>query len=118
MLGQPNPAANYPAQRLKHRVGFSLAGIALILPGLGLLSVSLWMLLAELRDPLFASTVLGGLYVGLGLICLGLARRRPRHPVPPPPAARGLGPELVSALLQGVSAGMAARASMRPPPRP
>lgn len=109
--------ADDPARRLKHRAGFSLAGIVLILPGLALLSGALWMLLEELRDALFASTLLGAIYLGLGLICLGLASRRPRRPVAPPPPAHGLGPELVSALVQGVSAGMAARKSMRRPPR-
>ncbi|MBR9765595.1 MAG: hypothetical protein GYB53_19275 [Rhodobacteraceae bacterium] len=115
----------YRARAALHRTGWSLAGILLILPGLAFLTAALWMLLSELRDALFAASIIGALYFGLGLICLAMARRRPRIPVPPRPAAvpppvapGGMAAELVVALMQGVTAGMAARAAARRPPPP
>ncbi|WP_010140268.1 phage holin family protein [Oceanicola sp. S124] len=114
----------YRTRTALHRAGWSLAGITLILPGLAFLTAALWLLLSELRDALFAAGVIGALYLGLGLICLAMARRRPRiplpprHAVPPPPLAGGLAAELVAALMQGVTAGMAARAATRRPPPP
>lgn len=110
----------YGLRRAAQRAGYSLAGLVLVTIGTGFLTAALWMFLSELRDALFAATVIGALYVGVGLILLALSRRcRPvpmAHPVgaPPPPAASAAG--LFAALMQGIGAGMAAGAARRGPP--
>ena len=109
------------------RAGASIIGVILMLVGLGFFTVSAWLLLVEMRDPLFAATVLGGMYFGIGLIVLALAARRPRRKLPygyppaapAPPAGQvppgGTVPGLMGALMQGVGAGMAAGAAHRRP---
>lgn len=119
---------SYALRRMALRAGASAFGAILMLVGLGFFTVSAWMLLSEMRDPLFAASVLGGLYFGVGLIVLALAVRRPRRKLPygyppaapAPPAAGAVpgatAPGLMGALMQGVGAGMAAGAAHRRSP--
>ncbi|MBY5972028.1 phage holin family protein [Pseudooceanicola marinus] len=122
---------SFALRRMALRAGASIVGAILMLVGLGFFTVALWILLVEMRDPLFAATVLGGIYLGVGLIVLALAMRHPRRKLPYgyPPAApappAGVGaagvpgatmPGLMGALMQGVGAGMAAGAARRQPP--
>lgn len=57
------------------RLGLALSGAVLLLVGVALFSVAGWMWLAQWKDPLFATTVIAGLYFVLGLVLLLLSRR-------------------------------------------
>ncbi|MGI3168560.1 phage holin family protein [Pseudooceanicola sp. C21-150M6] len=92
------------------RAGFGLAGLCLFCIGLAFLTVAAWIALSDLRDALFAATVIGCSYAGLGLIIAVLGMRRPRRMPPPQPVSlAGLG----AAFAQGFGAGAATRSSMR-----
>lgn len=105
------------ARAAARRAGFSVIGSLFLLVGLGFLTAAGWIVLADRRDALFAALVIGGIYVGIGLIFFALASRRyVRVPVAPPPTG-AYGPRLytyaVPALLEafmvGISAGMVNR---------
>lgn len=63
------------AQATMRRLSYAMGGMIFCLIGFGFLSAAGWMLLAEWRDALFATLVVGAVYFGLGLIFLGLSRR-------------------------------------------
>lgn len=121
---------SFALRRMALRAGASLAGAVLIAVGLAFFTGALWLVLVEMRDALFAALVLGGLYLGLGLIVLALALRHPRRKLPygyppaaPAPPAPGAAPGatmpgLMGALMQGVGAGLAAGAARRDPGAP
>ena len=57
------------------RLVYALGGLVFILIGLCFLIGAVWIALAELRDPLFATLVVGAIFFGIGLILLGVSRR-------------------------------------------
>lgn len=105
------------------RTAFGLGAALLLAIGFGFLTVAAWLALEATRGALFAATVIGAAYVGLGLVVLALGTLRRPLPPPnpvgaPPPAAASL-QGLAGAFLQGIGAGMAARANIsRPAPPP
>lgn len=60
---------------MMRRSAFAAGGAVFILIGIGFLSVAGWIVLADMRDPVFASLVFGAVFFGIGLIFLGLSRR-------------------------------------------
>ncbi len=69
------------AARKMRGAAISIVGLVFILSGTGLLSVALWIVLAELRDALFATLVMGGGLFAIGLIFLGIGQIVARRPV-------------------------------------
>jgi Putative Actinobacterial Holin-X, holin superfamily III len=55
------------------RAAFGAGATALILVGVGFLTSAAWMMLAQMQSPLFAATVIGCAYVGIGLVGVGIA---------------------------------------------
>lgn len=70
------------------RAVLGLGAMLLLTVGLAFLTVAAFIALAALRDPLFAALVIGLAYLGLGLILMALAGRRP--PAPPQPSPEEL----------------------------
>jgi len=69
----PVQALNRAAARMA-RMSALLAGAGLMLmAGLAFLTAAGWLFLASLRDPLFASLIVGLIYCGGGLILLAIA---------------------------------------------
>ncbi|MGR3270154.1 hypothetical protein DU478_10385 [Thalassococcus profundi] len=94
-----------------------IAGIFLLV-GLGFLTSAFWMVLSELRDPLFAAQVLGGGFFGIGLIFLGISWLvgRRLYRLPPTPAAKtGTEPivQMIEGFLLGLNAGRSTRGTRR-----
>ena len=107
--------AEAAVQRKLRGTAFSFVGILFILVGLGFLSAAVWIVLAEMRSPLFAATVIGGGLTGLGLIFLGIAKA---VSTPPKAPEKKLGTkdtsdiplaELVEGFLIGLEAGRKSR---------
>jgi len=96
------------------RAAYGTAALAMILVGCGFLTAAAWIALARTTDALTAALVIGAVYVGLGLLILGVtSRRRYRVPARGTTAAaaettpRGdMLPAAVQAFFVGVSAGM------------
>lgn len=56
----------HKAERKAKRGALALTGVALTVVGAGFLTHAAWLLMADLRDPLFAAQVIGGVYVLAG----------------------------------------------------
>jgi membrane-bound ClpP family serine protease len=107
--------ARYVAQR----AAFAAAGVVFLVIGLAILGIAGWIMLAEIRNPVFASLVVGSFFCGVGLILLGLSRRAYRArdirlaaetgAAAANPATREALPPLAEAFLAGLNAGMRRR---------
>jgi hypothetical protein len=101
--------------------GLLVLAILMIAVAGGFITVAIWMLVAAAWSPLEAALVLAGLYLGLGLLCLVLARPARPHPKASPraqsPAAGPAAPfpPLTEAFLFGLETAMRLR---RPPAAP
>ncbi|NIZ07902.1 phage holin family protein [Pseudooceanicola sp. HF7] len=116
----------YAVSRAARKAGYSLGALVMIMIGLGFLTAAAWLYLTEIRSSLFAALVIGGVYFGLGLVLMALASiDRPvpmAHPSHTEPPAAGSMTGIITALMQGVGAGIAAgsarKAAAAPPPPP
>lgn len=61
------------------RGGMLLAGIVLLIVAAGFITVAIWMLLVAAWSPLVAALVLGGMYLGFGVIMLAMAQPPRTH---------------------------------------
>ena len=61
------------------RAALGAGATALIIVGAGFLTSAAWMLLAQMQSPLFAATVIGSAYVGVGLVCIGIVLSSSDH---------------------------------------
>ncbi|MFD0859068.1 hypothetical protein [Roseovarius aquimarinus] len=113
-------AVKYRSARAIRRVLLNSVGGVLIAIGVGFLTSAAWILLEEAYSALFAAAVLGGIFVGFGLIFIGIAARAKKRakmiaaeaaalhgPATPPPLG-GLSP-LAEAFIIGLNAAQAAR---------
>jgi apolipoprotein N-acyltransferase len=101
---------------------FTVAGVVFAMTGLAFLTVALWLGLAQYQSALFASAIVGAMYLVLGVVFFLLAgkkRLRAQHGVHPapitgqPPVAGQYDPFFRMA--EGFAVGMAAgRAARRP----
>lgn len=93
------------------RAAFGLTGSVLLICGIAFLTVAAWIILERLGDALTAAAVIGAVYAGGGLICLGLAARAPRtrrpsaKPAEAPTASPPGWDSLVQAFLTGLETG-------------
>lgn len=87
------------------KAGIVSASAVLASVGIAFLTVAAWIYLVELDSALFAATIIGLVYLGLGglLLAIGLAGRSPRRPVAPPAHAMQPPTELTPAQLVVVS---------------
>ncbi|WP_281968466.1 hypothetical protein [Roseovarius nanhaiticus] len=112
-------AIKYRSARAIRRALLSAIGGVLVAVGACFLAGAAWIMLAEAYSALFAALILGGAFVGAGLIFLGISARAKRraemmkaeaaamHPATPPPMG-GLSP-LAEAFIIGLNAAQAAR---------
>ncbi|MCE0507206.1 hypothetical protein LR948_17700 [Roseivivax sp. GX 12232] len=107
------PQFELAARRKLRGAAFSIVGVLLILAGAGFLCVALFIVLAELRDTLFATQVIGGGLFAFGLIFLGIGKiisRRPRYVAPVGGAAAALPiAQLIEGFVVGLEAGRRSR---------
>jgi hypothetical protein len=62
------------------RKGAALSAAGLLaMVGLAFLTTAGWMVLTELRSPLFAASIIGAVYVGLAAIVLAIGLKKPDH---------------------------------------
>ncbi|GGA19284.1 phage holin family protein [Neptunicoccus cionae] len=109
----------HAAARTARRAGLLCGGAVLMLVGLAFLTASLWLHLSLVYGAVFAATVIGTAYFGIGLLIVGIAaageKRMPVEEHPPvhvhkrPPPADG--PAIVEAFLYGLQAGTSAKKS-------
>lgn len=66
--------------------GLLMLAILLIAVAAGFITVAIWMLVVAVWSPLAAALLLGALYLGLGLLCLALARPARLQAADPPRA--------------------------------
>ena len=87
------------------------ASAVLILIGAAFLTVAAWIFLSVAQSALFAATVIGTFYVGLGLVILGLGVSRPPRRLQEEKPLGGLSPlQLVTiSFLQGLDQGRSAK---------
>lgn len=95
------------ATRVARGVALSLTGAICVAVGLGFLTVGGWIYLTAIEGTLFAAVVIGAIYVGLGLVLIGVtsARRAPSPAAQPNPQV----PALTEAFLVGLEAGRSAK---------
>lgn len=95
--------------RAARKAGILCGGLICILVGAGFLTVSLWIYLSTTYDAVFAASVLGTGYMGIGLLVVGLigfggkTPEQPRAPISNAPPADG--PAMMQAFLYGMQAG-------------
>lgn len=115
----------YAARDAAKRTAFGFVSMLFLVVGLGFFSVAGWIAIVAAADVMTAALVLGGGYVGLGLILAALAARRTRVPVhaahpaaaaPPghPAGNAALFLGIAEALAAGIAAGQTARQAMSP----
>lgn len=61
---------------MARRSAFAFGGAVFTAIGIAFLTTAGWLVLAELRDPTFAWLICGAVYLGAGLVFLGLSRKR------------------------------------------
>lgn len=88
--------------------------------GVAFLTVSAWLVLAELKSTIFAATVIGVVYIGFALIGLALANVSPKDDIKLNSQAQnlnGLSPlQLIAvSFLQGIEQGARSRRQTKPP---
>lgn len=100
------------AKQTVKRAGLLTGGLVFCAVGVGFLTVAAWIYLANVLSVQLAALIIGGAYVGAGLILIGLGNSRSHHvdpmslsehatkPAPPPNV-----PPLLQALLFGIEAG-------------
>ena len=64
------------ARAVARRSAFAFGGAVFSAIGIAFLTAAGWLVLAELRDATFAWLICGAVYLGAGLVCLGLSRKR------------------------------------------
>jgi len=101
------------------RFAAALLGGIFVAAGIGILSASLWLKIAETEGNAMAALVLGLLYLAVGCITLVLSRRRQSGPAEQPGhvADAPLNPGIegvISAFMKGREAGIAARGGRHP----
>ncbi len=105
--------------RAIRRALLSVVGGIFVAIGLGFLTSAAWIMLEDVYSAVAAALILAGIYIGIGLIALGVASssaRRdaataPRTPLSDPatPPRPGAMPPLAEAFIIGLNAALAAR---------
>lgn len=91
------------------RFALGSIGTLMDLTGVGFLSASMLMLLLTLTDPITACAIMGGVFLGLGLLLVAEASgpdQRQRNRRPDQTATNDM-PPLAAAFMQGMAQGMA-----------
>ncbi|MFX0545089.1 hypothetical protein ACEWPL_006035 [Roseovarius sp. S1116L3] len=111
-------AIKYRSARALRRALLTAIGSILVVIGAVFLTSAAWIMLAQTYSALFAALILAGIFLGLGLIFLGVASATRYHPVAPeaaplrdpatPPVPGAMSP-LAEAFLIGLNAALAAR---------
>ncbi len=113
--------------RAMRRALLRIVGGVLLAIGAGFLTAALWIMLEEVYSAMAAAFILAAIFIGIGLILLGvaasaatrearIARAEAAREAAAPPGARAM-PPLAEAFFAGLNAALAAR-GRRPPPPP
>ena len=102
------------ASRTARRFALGGVGLGLTTVGAGFLTVSAWVALGTVLETQMVALIIGGAYLGLGLICLGLASAgrsgRAHHGASTVPPRQPLPVEgMIAAFTEGMRMGRAAR---------
>ncbi len=105
--------------RAIRRALISAVGGVLVAIGVGFLTSAAWIMLEDVYSAAAAALILAGIYIGIGLIALGVASSwakrdavsAPRSPLSDPaaPPQPGAMPPLAEAFIIGLNAAIAAR---------
>ncbi len=104
------------ATRTAKRAGLLSGGLLAICVGLAFFTGAAWLYLSAVTDPLTAALVLGGAYLGLGLLTIGIALSggsEDHHAAtlahgPARQEPQAAQPPLMQAFLHGMQAGVSA----------
>lgn len=104
----------YETRQTAQRVALGGFGTLMALTGVGFLSASALMLLLTLTDAITACAIMGGAFVGVGLLIAYTAKpsnfaAAPLHEQ----AQQDAMPPIAAAFMQGLAQGMSARQSQR-----
>lgn len=94
-----------------------LAASVLLAVGIGFLTVAAWLYLSAIGEPLYAATIIGSAYVGIGLVLFAVVSSdtRPKHApdqtTRPQTGKVATADTLVEAFLEGMSAGSRAKSN-------
>lgn len=101
------------AARAARKAGLLTGGLLCLVVGVAFVTASIFLAIAASHGAILAALVVGGFYLGVGLILIGLAGRSRHVPAQkaaaPPPAADSTA--MVNAFLSGVYAGVSAKRS-------
>lgn len=122
-------ALEYRIRLAVRRTMFGVASGIMLFVGFAFLAVAGWIALSAFFEPMQLALIFGGIFVGLGLICLAMTRtsrakismapsvNAPVSTVAPAAGVAAFG-TLGTAFIQGISAGMAARKTTKPSTQP
>jgi hypothetical protein len=84
MTGLLFPGGAVRVRQAGRSIALLLAAVAMILPGIVLVTHAAWVALAAAHGTAIASLVTGAAWIGAGLALIALARPAPQPPAPPP----------------------------------
>lgn len=122
-------ALEYRARLAVRRTMFGVVSGLLFFIGIAFLAVAGWMVLVQFLEPLYVALIFSGVFLGFGFIALALSHTHrakvtmapsvnaPIGTVAPAAGAAAMG-GIASALIQGISVGMAAGKARHKAPEP
>ncbi len=115
--------AQRKASRTARKAAFGAGGLVCIGIGLGFMTAAAWLFLITVTTALSAALIIGGAYLGLGLVLIGVASssgkgsshadasRHASKPAHEDPAI--MVPQLINAFTSGLAAGQRTRSGSR-----
>ncbi len=102
------------AARAGRTAAIGLSAALSLCVGLAFLTLSAWMFLVSVTEPMIAALIIGGFYTGgsivaLALLASGGEKTKPRETTPPPASQEEPLPPLAEAFIIGLRAGAKSR---------
>lgn len=103
------------AARSARKAALGLGASLCLAVGAGFLTVAAWLFITTLTSAMNAALIIGGVYMGVGFILIGVmsskdtTKTAPRHGTTPQSSDADMGPKIVEAFMTGVRAGQNAR---------
>ena len=101
------------ARAAARQAALGAVGVTLIVVGVLFLTLSAYIALSLATEPVVAALILGGAYLGTGLITLAFIGPKEADQAPPRDQLTADGDTLASAFLQGMQTGTVVRRTLR-----